>query len=61
MNTHPVPPLRGQVNSEEGFPNIERVSTYPAHLTEDGGVERIGPVEVISEADPNWNQWDQDQ
>ena len=48
-------------NSEEGFPFIERVSTYPAHLTEDGGVERIGPVEVISEADPNWNQLDQDQ
>ena len=48
-------------NSEDGFPFIERVSTYPARLTEDGGVERIGPVEVISEADPNWNQWDQDQ
>ena len=48
-------------NSEEGFPFIERVSTYPARLTEDGGVERIGPVEVISEADPNWNQWGQDQ
>ena len=48
-------------NSEEGFPNIQRVSTYQARLTEDGGVERIGPVEVISEADPNWNQWDQDQ
>ena len=48
-------------NSEEGFPNIQRVSTYPARLTEDGGVERIGPVEVISESDPNWNQWDQDQ
>ena len=43
-------------NSDEGFPNIQRVSTYPARLTEDGGVERIGPVEVISEADPNWNQ-----
>ena len=38
-------------NSEDGFPFIERVSTYPARLTEDGGVERIGPVEVISEAD----------
>ena len=48
-------------NSEDGFPLIERVSTYPARLTEDGGVERIGPVEVISEADPHWNQWDQDQ
>ena len=36
------------------------MSAYPARLTEDGGVERIGPVEVISERDPNWNQWDQD-
>ena len=35
--------------------------TYPARLTEDGGVERIGPVEISSERDPNWNQWDQDQ
>ena len=48
-------------NSEEGFPNIQRVSTYPARLTEEGGVERIGPVEVISEADPSWQQLDQDQ
>ena len=47
-------------NSEDGFPFIERVSAYPARLTEDGGVERIGPVEIISEMDPNWNQWDQD-
>ena len=47
-------------NSEDGFPFIERLSTYPARLTDDGGVERIGPVEVISETDPNWNQWDQD-
>ena len=44
-------------NSDEGFPNIQRVSTYPARLTEDGGVERIGPVEIISEVDPEWNQW----
>ena len=48
-------------NSEDGYPDIQRVLTYPARLTEDGGVERIGPVEVISERDPNWNQWDQDQ
>ena len=48
-------------NSDEGYPDIQRVLTYPACLTEDGGVERIGPVEVLSEADPNWNQWDQDQ
>ena len=48
-------------NSEEGYPYIQRVLTYPARLTDDGGVERIGPVEVLSEADPNWNQWDQDQ
>ena len=47
-------------NSEDGFPFIERVSAYPARLTEDGGVEHIGPVEIISERDPNWNQWDQD-
>ena len=44
-----------------GFPNIQRVVTYPARLTEDGGVERIGPTEVLSEADPTWNQWDQDR
>ena len=43
-----------------GFPNIERVVTYPARLTEDGGVERIGPTEVVSETDPTWNQLDQD-
>ena len=45
-------------DSEErdGFPNIQRVVTYPARLTEDGGIERIGPTEVISEADPAWNQ-----
>ena len=50
-------------DSEErdGFPNIQRVVTYPARLTEDGGIERIGPTEVISEADPTWNQWDQDR
>ena len=49
-------------DSEErdGFPNIQRVVTYPARLTEDGGVERIGPTEVISEADPTWHQLDQD-
>ena len=49
-------------DSEErdGYPNIQRVMTYPARLTEDGGIERIGPTEVISEADPTWNQWDQD-
>ena len=47
-------------NSEDGFPFTERLSTYPARLTEDGGVERIGPVEVIAETDPNWSQWDQD-
>ena len=36
-------------DSEErdGFPNIQRVVTYPARLTEDGGIERIGPTEVI--------------
>ena len=49
------------MNSEEGYPDIQTVLTYPACLTDDGGVERIGPVEVLSEADPNWNQWDQDQ
>ena len=32
-------------DSEEGFHNIQRVSTYPARLTEEGGIERIGPVE----------------
>ena len=48
-------------NSEEGFPNIQRVLTYPARLTEEGGVERIGPVEDISEADPSGHQLDQDQ
>ena len=48
-------------NSEEGYIDIQRVLTYPARLTDDGGVECIGPVEVLSEADPNWNQWDQDQ
>ena len=48
-------------NSEDGYPDIQRVMTYPARLTEDGGVERIGPVEISSERDPNWNQWDQDQ
>ena len=47
-------------DERDGFPNIQRVVTYPARLTEDGGVERIGPTEVISEADPTWNQWDQD-
>ena len=46
--------------SDDGYPDIQRVLTYPARLTEDGGVERIGPVEVMSERDPNWNQWDQD-
>ena len=35
--------------------------TYPARLTEDGGIERTGPTEVISEADPTWGQWDQDR
>ena len=44
-----------------GFPNIQRVVAVPARLTEDGGIERIGPSEVISEADPAWNQWDQDR
>ena len=49
-------------DSEErdGFPNIQAVMAYPARLTEDGGVERIGPTEVISEADPNGHQLDQD-
>ena len=49
-------------DSEErnGFPNIQRVVAVPACLTADDGVERIGPTEVISEADPTWNQWDQD-
>ena len=49
-------------DSEErdGFPNIQTVVTYPARLTEDGGVERIGPTEVISEADPHGHQLDQD-
>ena len=42
------------------FPNIQRVVAVPARLTEDGGVEQIGPSEVISEADPAWNPWDQD-
>ena len=46
-------------DEQGGFPNIERVVTYPARLTEDGGVERIGATEVISEADPAWNQWGQ--
>ena len=32
----------------------------PLLLTEDGGIEQIGPSEVISEADPAWNQWGQD-
>ena len=43
-----------------GFPNIQRVVAVPARLTEDGGVEQIGPSEVVSEADPAWNQWDQE-
>ena len=47
--------------SEDGYPDIQRVVTYPARLTEEGGVERIGPVEVMSDRDPHWNQWDQDQ
>ena len=49
-------------DSEEqhGFPNAQRVVAVPARLTAEGGVERIGPTEVISEADPAWNQWDQD-
>ena len=49
-------------DSEErdGFPNIQRVVTYPARLNEEGDVERIGPTEVISEADPNGHQLDQD-
>ena len=49
-------------DSEEqyGFPNIQRVVAVPARLTAEGGVERIGPTEVTSEADPAWNQWDQD-
>ena len=41
------------------FPNIQRVVAVPARLTEDGGIAHIGPSEVISEADPAWNQWDQ--
>ena len=42
------------------FPNLQRVVAVPARLTEDGGVEQIGPSEVIiSEPDPAWNQWDQ--
>ena len=45
-------------NSEEGgLPDIQKVLTYPARLTDDGGVERIGPVEVLSEADPNGISW----
>ena len=49
-------------DSEErsGFPNIQRVVAVPARLNEDGSIERIGPSGVISEADPAWNQWDQD-
>ena len=43
-----------------GFPSLQRVVAVPARLTEDGGLERIGPSEVISEADPAWNQWNQD-
>ena len=35
-----------------GLPNIQRVVAVPARLTEDGGIERIGPSEVISEAEP---------
>ena len=31
---------------KDGFPNIQRVMTYPARLAEDGGVERTGPTEV---------------
>ena len=47
--------------SEDGYPNLQRVVTYPAQLTEEGGVERIGPVEIMSDRDPHWNQWDEDQ
>ena len=43
-----------------GFPNIQRVVAVPARLTEYGGLQRMGPAEVISEADPAWNQLDQD-
>ena len=43
-----------------GFPNIQRVVAVPARLTEDGGLARLGPAEVVSEADPAWKQWDQD-
>ena len=47
------------LEERSGFPNIQRVVAVPARLNEDGGIERIGPTEVISEADPAWNQWDQ--
>ena len=40
-----------------GCPNIQRVVAVPARLTEDGGIARIGPSEVIIEEDPAWNQW----
>ena len=43
-------------NGRGGFPNIQRVVAVPARLTQDGGIERNGPSEVISEADPAWNQ-----
>ena len=46
--------------ARSGFPNIQRVVAVPAHRNEDGSIERIGPSEVISEADLAWNQWDQD-
>ena len=46
--------------SEDGYPDIQRVLTYPARLLKMEVLRRIGPVEVISESDPNWNQWDQD-
>ena len=41
-----------------GFSNIQRVVAVPARLREDGGIERIGPSEVISisEADPAWTR-----
>ena len=61
LNAHDPAEEEHDSDSEErdGFPNIQRVVTYPARLTEDGGVERIGPTEVISEAEPSWHQLDQ--
>ena len=40
------------LEARSGFPNIQRVLAVPARLNEDGSIERIGPWEVVSEADP---------